>query len=131
MSDDELEEALAELEDTRQAAERELQRLQAHREVLEELERNKDALLESYARMVPEELDRLSPEERHHVYKILRIKVIVYPNGDVEVSGALRDCFTPQNQYERGTAAHYEIELPVAGAVVALDEGVAAPGQVA
>ena len=35
------------------------------------------------------------------------------------------------DEHERGTAAHYEIELPVAGAVVALDEGVAAPGQVA
>jgi hypothetical protein len=50
--------------------------------------------------MAPEALDNLTPEERRHVYKMLKIKIIVYPNDDVEVSGALRECFTPENQHE-------------------------------
>ncbi|MDQ4128719.1 MAG: hypothetical protein M3151_12345 [Actinomycetota bacterium] len=59
---EELNEVFAELEETREAAVRELHRLRGQRE---ELERDKDALLESYACMEPEELDRLTPEERH------------------------------------------------------------------
>jgi multidrug resistance efflux pump len=53
MSDEELDETLSELEDTRQTAEKELEAVRARREILEALERDKDALLESYAEMTP------------------------------------------------------------------------------
>jgi multidrug resistance efflux pump len=101
MTDDELDEVLADLDDTREAAEQELQAIQARREVIEQLERDKEALLESYARMVPEELDRLAPENRHHVYKMLRLRVEASSDGSLDVSGVLRDRFVPENQAPR------------------------------
>ena len=91
MSDAELDEALAELDDARMVAEKELQALRGRREAIDQLERDKDALLESYARMVPEELDRLSPDERHQVYRMLRLEVYLPPEGPIEVRGILRE----------------------------------------
>ncbi len=38
---------------------------------------------------MPEELDRLAPEERHRVYKILRLRVDVEGDGRAMISGAL------------------------------------------
>jgi hypothetical protein len=38
---------------------------------------------------VPEELDRLVPEERHRFYKMLRLHVDVEGDGQTKISGAL------------------------------------------
>lgn len=38
--------------------------------------------------MTPDALDTLTPEERHHVYKMLRLRVVVHLDGALEVSGA-------------------------------------------
>jgi hypothetical protein len=86
---EELEEKLLGLEESRKTAERELQALRGHRERLEELEQDKDSLLDSYAGMAPEALNSLTPEERHRVYKLLRLKVMAHVDGTVELSGAL------------------------------------------
>jgi hypothetical protein len=51
--------------------------LRSRRERLEQLEHDADTLLEHYAGMVPEALEALTSEERHRVYKMLRLKVIV------------------------------------------------------
>jgi site-specific DNA recombinase len=101
LTDEELDEALAELEDTRETAEKELRAVRARREVLEALERDRDALLESYASMTPAALDTLSPEERHNVYKMLRLTVEVFPDGSLDVTGILRDSFVSENQHPR------------------------------
>jgi hypothetical protein len=85
---DELRTKLAALEETREVARRELAALKEHRERIEDLERDADALLEHYASMVPEALDNLTPEERHRVYKMLRLHVIMYSDGLVEIGGA-------------------------------------------
>jgi hypothetical protein len=61
MTDEELDEALAELEEIRMMAEDELAIIRGRKEILEELERDRDALLESYAEMTPEGLDALTP----------------------------------------------------------------------
>jgi hypothetical protein len=61
MTDEELDEALAELEEIRMMAEDELAIIRGRKEILEELERDRDALLESYAEMTPEGLDTLTP----------------------------------------------------------------------
>ena len=84
---DELRTKLAALEETGQLARRELDILQDRRERLQDLERDKTALLEHYAGMVLNELDDLSSEERHRVYKMLGLKVTVQPSGVLEVSG--------------------------------------------
>jgi len=47
--------------------------------------------MEYYASAVPESLDDLGPEERHQVYKMLRLEVLAYPDKSLEVSGAILD----------------------------------------
>jgi hypothetical protein len=54
---------------------------------LEALERDADALLASYAGMVPEALDALSPEERQRVYKMMHLKVHTYADGSIALDG--------------------------------------------
>jgi hypothetical protein len=46
-------------------------------------------LLERYATLVREELERLPHQERHKVYKIVRLVVKLSPKGDLEMSGDL------------------------------------------
>ena len=53
------------------------------------MERDRDALLEQYAGMVPEGLDRYTPEGHHQAYKELRLKWFVYPDGRTEADGVL------------------------------------------
>jgi site-specific DNA recombinase len=101
ITDEELDEALAELEDTRETAEKELRAISARRETLENLERDKEALLEYYARMTPAALDALSPEERHQVYKMLKLAIEISPDGSLDVSGVLGDSFVSENQDAR------------------------------
>jgi site-specific DNA recombinase len=76
---------LAELEEECQVAERELATLRDRHEVIEQLERDRDTLLEHYAQMVPEALDELIAEERHQVYTMLRLEVLVYADGTTEI----------------------------------------------
>jgi hypothetical protein len=85
---DELRSKLEEGEQTRQRIQAELEALNRHQEKIEELERDKDVVMESYVGMVPEELDELTPEERHQIYKMLRLQVIVGPDKPPEVRGA-------------------------------------------
>jgi site-specific DNA recombinase len=91
MTDEELDEALTELEDTREMAERELMALNDRRERLERLERDKESILNTYAGIAPEALASLNPEERHRLYKMLRLKVAVNLDGTLEVGGDLTD----------------------------------------
>ena len=51
------------------------------------MEQDRDALLESYALRAPEALDGLAPEERHQVYRMLRLQAAVRIGGTLEVSG--------------------------------------------
>ena len=55
------------------------------------IERDRDALLESYAEMAPEALDNLTPEERRQVYGMLRLKVHVFADGRMEARGILSE----------------------------------------
>jgi hypothetical protein len=91
ITDDELAEEFAALDETRATAERELEALQGRRKVIEELERDRDALLEYYAGMVPEALEKLTCEERRQVYGMLRLRVKVSADGSLEATGILRD----------------------------------------
>ncbi len=65
------------------------------KERVRELEADRDALLASYAEVMPEALDRLSGEERMRVYVMLQLEVRPDPEG-YEVSGA------PCNKRPRG-----------------------------
>lgn len=90
---DELRSRLAELAGTRAMAERELDNLRNRQEYVRELERDRDALLDKLEGVAPEALDSLVPEERHQVYKMLRLKVVANLDGSFEVSGAFEESF--------------------------------------
>lgn len=94
----ELEEKLGQLEETRTVAERELGVLKGRREHVEQLERDRDALLESYAGMAPTALDSLTPDERHRVYKMLKLRVEVFPDHTYWVSGAIGSTITCKSE---------------------------------
>jgi hypothetical protein len=98
ITDLELDEALGELEETRATAERELTILRNQQEALEALEFDRDVLLEHYAAIVPEALDSLIPEERHRLYKLLRITVIVQPDTTLEISGIFGEGLSASSQ---------------------------------
>jgi site-specific DNA recombinase len=102
---DELRVRLATLEETRETAQRELAALEDRRQKLAELERDRDVLIESYAGMVPEALATLSPEERHHVYKLLRLTVDLSADDTLEVSGALDPGATAVSKTETAPAS--------------------------
>jgi len=89
LNHDELRSRLADLEDECVMAKRELEALSKQWEKIVELERDRDGLLEFYAGMLPEALDALEPEERHQVYKMLRLRVAVGTEGGIEVKGTL------------------------------------------
>jgi hypothetical protein len=88
MTFDELGTALSALEETCKSAERELQLVRNRLERVEQLERDKDALREDYFAIAPDALDSLTPEERHDFYKLVRLRVVIYPNCDSEISWA-------------------------------------------
>ena len=52
----------------------ELEAITLRKERVEELEMNRDVLLESLSSMLPEALDALEPEERSRVYRILQLE---------------------------------------------------------
>ena len=91
LSDGDLEEVLVKLEETRATAEEELRIIRGRKETLVELEQDRDALLESYARLAPEALDSLTPQERRQVYTTLRLKVEVFGDGRMEARGILSE----------------------------------------
>ena len=83
----ELRTRLSALEETRKTAERELRTLQHRTERLEQLERDRDRLLESYSCLMPEAIDTLGSEERHRVYRMIRMKAYLEADGSLQLSG--------------------------------------------
>src|SRR5215208_349543 len=84
---DELRGRLAGLEDERTDTERALEATQRRAEHLENLQQNRNVLLEEYAGAVPKRLGALAPEERHRVYRLMRLRAALAPSGDLEISG--------------------------------------------
>jgi site-specific DNA recombinase len=56
---------------------------------VDQLERDREALLNHYSRIVPEHLDGLEPRERNRVYKMLNLTVLAHENGSLELKWAL------------------------------------------
>ncbi len=105
LNHDELRAKLASLEETRETAECELAALGDHQERLTKLERDKEAVLEYYSDVAPETLDSLAPEERRNLYEMLRMKAVVYSNGEVlaELDGAPRPLAGPNASANEST----------------------------
>jgi hypothetical protein len=88
MTLEELGSKLAGLERTRKLAQDELAAVRARDKRAEELERDRDALLESWVAAVPGSLDGLTGWERNNVYRLLRLEVTPTADG-FGVTGAL------------------------------------------
>ena len=82
---------LGDLGEYRRTAEQELEIIKGRQARIEQLERDKDALLQQYSDVAPEALDALTPEERHHVYRMLQLDVLIHPVDTLEVSGAFAE----------------------------------------
>jgi hypothetical protein len=76
---------LAELEQECKVAQAELESLRVREQDIADLERDRDALLESYAGVSEDALDALTPEQRHNLYKSLRIGVLAHADGSTEI----------------------------------------------
>jgi hypothetical protein len=77
--------------ESRETAERELAELEGRRGRLEQLESDRDAIMEHYAGMVLEALEDLTGEERYQVYRMLRLRVTIRPDGGLDAEGVLRE----------------------------------------
>ena len=85
---------LAELDDARATAEREIAALERRMERVRELEEDRDAVLADLEVMAPKVLDCLDPEERHRFYKMLRLRVRLWPDRSLEITGAFPEPLT-------------------------------------
>jgi len=81
MTLEELGSKLKGLEETRRIARDELAGLQAREELVRELEKDRDALIEAWSDTVPEDLDQLTGDERNKVYRMLRLEVTPMEKG--------------------------------------------------
>jgi hypothetical protein len=99
---DELRERLSGLEDERIDGERALEAIQRRAENLGRLEQSRDTLLKEYAGAVTEALDALSPEERHGVYRMLRLQATLTPSGDLEITGDVLSVSNSETAYPPG-----------------------------
>jgi hypothetical protein len=88
MTLEELGAKLKDLDETRSHAELELRALKDSQARVEELEADRDALLEYISGQIPESLDSLNGEERNTVYRLLRVEVTPTLEGRYELTGA-------------------------------------------
>ncbi len=88
MTFDELGTVLSDLEETCKSVERELHAVRGRLNRVEQLKQDKDVLREDYFGIALDALDSLAPEERHEFYKLVRLRVVIYPNCDLEISWA-------------------------------------------
>ena len=103
MTREELGAKLAELDETVFLAESEIEKLRCHKERILSLEKSGEELLERYVELVPEEIESLSPEERRHVYQLLRVEVSVPKGGEIKIKLP----FMPDNEgFCRKETAH-------------------------
>jgi hypothetical protein len=94
MTLEELGSKLKGLDETRRLAEVELAGLQAREKRAEELEKDRDVLLQSWAGAVPEAQDELTGQERNKIYRMLRLEVTPTSDG-FAVTGALGSVLHP------------------------------------
>jgi site-specific DNA recombinase len=80
---------LAELENDREGLLSILGNIKGQAQELEDLERDRDVLLEGYAGVMPDRLDAMAPEERHGIYKMLKLRVVASADRTLTASGII------------------------------------------
>ena len=71
----------AALHEGKEAATTGLRAARSRRSLREDFERDKEVLLEYHARLVPEGLDGLTPEQRRSLYRMMRLRVLAASDG--------------------------------------------------
>lgn len=85
----ELREKLADLDDLKEAAEREMERLRGSREMIEFMEQERDYVLGELAKVGPQARRDMTPEDRSEQYRGMGLKVTARPDGSYELSGTM------------------------------------------
>jgi len=101
----ELREKLEALSRDHERAKAELETIADRGRKLKALERDASEILGSYASTIPNQLEALGPEERHRVYKLLKLRAEAQRDGSVKMRGVLdtvaRPCVTPTKSHAR------------------------------
>ena len=84
-----LKEHLQELEDEKSTAQGEIDSLLIRGEQLEEMRRNKNALLEGLKEVTPRQIDGLPQEDRRRIYQMVGLRATTRQDGTIEVEGDL------------------------------------------
>jgi|SRR5215208_526931 len=92
MTLEELGKKLTQLDEIRRHAEKELSASQDYQERVEQLEEDRDVLLEAMAETVPDALDGLTGMERNKLYRMLCLEVTPAPEGYSATVALGRDC---------------------------------------
>ena len=80
---------VSQLKKARKTVEEELGRIRNRTSHIERLEQDRDALLNHYSRIAADHLNKLEPEERNRIYKMLNLTVLAHPNDNLEVKWPL------------------------------------------
>ena len=85
MTREELRTKLAELDEAIGMAEGEIEKLRSHEERIRTMEEAGEELIERYAKLIPEELQNLSPAERRRIYQTLQLSISVPKDGEIKI----------------------------------------------
>ncbi len=77
---------VSQLKQARKTVEEELGSLRDRASHIERLEEDRDAQLTHYSRISADYLDKLEPEERNRLYKLLNLTVLAHADGNLEVN---------------------------------------------
>jgi hypothetical protein len=77
------------LEETRRTAETKIEHLRGRLEEGRKVGAYRDILLDSYANLIPQRLQELDSEERSQIYAMLRLRIVIDLDGDMEITGVL------------------------------------------
>ncbi len=85
MTREELRTKLAELDETMNLAEVEIEKLRYHEERLRAMEKGGEELLERYTKLVPKKLENVPLAERRHIYQVLQVSILVPKEGEIRI----------------------------------------------
>jgi site-specific DNA recombinase len=89
ISKEDLHKKTVQIELNKETAERELEALKDEQKRLQELRWARALMLHLYTRGLMANFDHISPHERHDIYKKLKLRVRVHPEGTLEVEGSV------------------------------------------
>lgn len=85
MTREELRTKLVDLDEGVRTAKTEIEKLWRQEEHIRALEKNSEELLERYAKLVPGELEKLSPAEKQYIFQIMQVEIWVPKDGDIKI----------------------------------------------